>query len=87
MPASRCEIDHNIDWAKLGETALNNLAPLCKGHHIVRHHTDWTIEQVQGSGGAIRWTSPTGRRYLVEPERRVPVFRAASAGGTGDAPF
>jgi hypothetical protein len=87
MPASRCEVDHNIDWAKLGETALNNLAPLCKGHHIVRHHTDWTIEQVEGSGGAIRWTSPTGRRYLVEPERRVPVFRAASAGGTGDAPF
>ncbi|WP_019182039.1 HNH endonuclease signature motif containing protein [Microbacterium yannicii] len=87
MPASRCEVDHNIDWARLGHTALDNLAPLCKGHHIVRHHTDWTIEQVAESGGAIRWTSPTGRQYLVEPERRVPVFRATSSNGTGDAPF
>ncbi|MFB7891885.1 DUF222 domain-containing protein [Microbacterium sp. NPDC056044] len=41
-------------------------------------------EQVAGSGGAIQWTSPSGRRYLVEPERTVPVFRAVDC---GDAPF
>lgn len=84
MPASRCDVDHNVDWALGGRTELTNLGPLCEGHHTVRHHTDWRIEQVAGSGGAIRWTSPSGRHYLVEPERAVPVFRSAERSG---APF
>lgn len=84
MPASRCDIDHNVDWALGGKTELTNLGPLCEGHHTVRHHTDWTIEQVPGSGGAILWTSPAGRQYLVKPERAVPVFRSTDH---GDAPF
>jgi len=84
IPASRCDVDHNVDWALGGRTELTNLGPLCKGHHTVRHHTDWRIEQVAGSGGAIRWTSPSGRHYLVEPERAVPVFRSAERSG---APF
>ncbi|WP_349425761.1 DUF222 domain-containing protein [Microbacterium sp. LWS13-1.2] len=84
MPASRCDVDHNVDWALGGHTELTNLAPLCEGHHTVRHHTDWSIEQVPGSGGAIRWTSPSGRHYLVKPERAVPVFRSTES---SDAPF
>ena len=84
MPASRCDIDHNVDWALGGHTELTNLGPLCEGHHTVRHHTDWSIQQVAGSGGAILWTSPSGRHYLVQPERAVPVFRST---GRRDAPF
>lgn len=89
MPASRCEIDHSIAWQHGGRTALWNLCPLCKGHHRVKHHGGWTVRQVAGSGGALEWISPTGRRYVVEPERRVPVFRAATAGEevTDAAPF
>ncbi|MFT4134969.1 DUF222 domain-containing protein [Microbacterium sp.] len=75
MPASRCEIDHNVAWEHGGHTAVWNNAPFCKGHHIVKHHGNWTIRQ--RDGGAIEWSSPTGRRYLVEPERPMPVFRAA----------
>ncbi|SIT82907.1 HNH endonuclease signature motif containing protein [Microbacterium sp. RU33B] len=77
MPASRCEIDHTLAWDHGGDTSLGNLAPLCKGHHTVKHHGGWTVRQIDDSGGAIEWTSPTGRRYLVRPERPVPVFRAA----------
>ncbi|WP_314502532.1 DUF222 domain-containing protein [uncultured Microbacterium sp.] len=84
MPASRCEIDHQIAWEHGGDTSLNNLSPLCKGHHIVKHHGGWVVRQVDGGGGAIEWTSPTGRRYVVEPERRVPVFRPHEE---ADAPF
>ena len=84
MPASRCEIDHQIAWQHGGETSLQNLTPFCKGHHIVKHHGGWIVRQIEGSGGAIEWISPTGRRYVVEPERRVPVFRAQDQ---GDAPF
>lgn len=77
VPASRCEIDHNIAWIDGGPTSLENLTPFCKGHHTIKHHGDWSVKQIPDSGGVIEWISPTGRRYLVEPERRVPVFTPA----------
>lgn len=86
VPASRCEIDHTLAWQDGGATSLDNNAPLCKGHHIVKHHGGWLVEQVDASGGAIRWTSPTGRIYIVQPERRVPIFRPSGPDSTS-APF
>jgi hypothetical protein len=50
-------------------------------------NTDWVVTQVPGSGGALEWISPTGRRYVVQPERKVPVFRSARAGDASNAPF
>ena len=91
LPASRCDVDHTIAWEHGGDTALENLTPLCRGHHMVKHHGGWRLRQVPGSGGAVEWTSPTGRRYVVEPERRVPVFTVsgdvASAGSSDAPPF
>ncbi|MFB7892698.1 DUF222 domain-containing protein [Microbacterium sp. NPDC056044] len=94
MPASRCEIDHQIRWADGGETCLDNALPFCKGHHIVKDNTDWQVEQIDGSGGAVAWTSPTGRRYVVRPERKVPTFTVSPSRVRGpvfpagaDAPF
>lgn len=81
MPASRCEIDHQIRWADWGETSLDNTAPFCKNHHLIKDNTDWRMRQLPGTGGAIEWMSPTGRRYVVQPERRVPVFRPTSPTG------
>jgi hypothetical protein len=80
IPAARCEIDHNIAWEHGGMTCLDNLCPLCKGHHTVKHHGGWRIRQLPDSGGAVEWTSPSGRTYVVQPERRVPVFRPSAAG-------
>ena len=85
IPASRCEIDHNVAWEHGGLTALWNLTPFCKGHHTVKHHGRWCVEQIPGGGGAVMWTSPIGRQYRVEPERRVPVF--VPTGSEGPAPF
>jgi cytochrome c2 len=48
------------------------------------------VRQLEGSGGVIEWTSPTGRQYLVQPERKVPGFKTTSMGATaalGDPPF
>ena len=87
MPASRCEVDHTIAWEHGGDTALENLAPLCKGHHKVKHHGGWQLKQIPDSGGAVEWTSPAGRRYVVEPERRVPVFAVSSEGPSTLPPF
>lgn len=81
VPASRCEVDHTVAWEHGGGTSLSNLAPICKGHHMVKHHGGWRVRQVVGSGGALEWTSPAGRRYVVQPERCVnperigPVFQ------------
>jgi hypothetical protein len=87
MLASRCDLDHNIAWEHGGQTAIWNHAPLCKGHHTIRHGTQWPIEQLSDSGGVIRWTSPSGRTYLVEPERRTPTFTPATARSTDPPPF
>jgi hypothetical protein len=75
IPASRCEIDHTLAWEHGGSTSLENLAPLCKGHHTVKHHGGWMLSQTADGTGAVVWTSPAGRTYVVRPERRVPVFR------------
>ena len=83
MTSDRCEIDHNVAWDDGGTTELDNLAPLCKNHHVLKHHGNWTVEQVRGSGGVMRWTSPTGRTYEVEPVRRVVAFVPDAS----DAPF
>lgn len=74
MPASRCEVDHTVAWENGGETSLENLTPLCRGHHKVKHHGGWRLRQMPGTGGSVEWTSPSGRRYVVRPERRVPAF-------------
>ncbi|MFI8633228.1 hypothetical protein ACIGEP_11585 [Microbacterium sp. NPDC077663] len=34
--------------------------------------TDWRVKAKPG--GALEWTSPAGRVYLVHPERRIPQF-------------
>jgi hypothetical protein len=86
IPAGRCEIDHTVAWEHGGATALDNLAPLCKGHHTLKHHGGWRVNQIPGTGGALQWISPSGRRYRVDPERPVPVFRP-SVGDTTSAPF
>jgi hypothetical protein len=75
LPASRCQIDHQVAWEDGGRTELWNLAPFCQGHHTIKHHGGWIVRQLDG--GAIEWISPLGRRYVEQPERSVPVFRAA----------
>jgi len=82
ISATRCQIDHSLAWEHGGSTSLSNLAPLCTGHHTIKHHGGWTLSQFED--GTIEWTSPLGRRYLVVPERRMPVFRMSD---DGPAPF
>ncbi|MCW3493119.1 HNH endonuclease signature motif containing protein [Microbacterium sp. SSM24] len=90
IPAHRCEIDHNIAWEHGGHTALTNHAPLCTGHHTLKHHGGWIVEHLPDRGGALQWTSPTGRQYIVTPERPTPTFqptKSAWHAGHTDAPF
>jgi hypothetical protein len=63
--ASECDIDHGIDSAFDGVTAENNLAPLCRHHHRLKHRSRWRMRR--GADGTMRWTSPAGRRYSGDP--------------------
>lgn len=68
VPASRCDLDHTVDAARGGATSTANLASLCRGHHTLKHHGGWSVEQ--DSGGVLRWTSPTGRQRIDRPPRK-----------------
>ncbi|CUU54008.1 protein of unknown function (DUF222) [Parafrankia irregularis] len=63
--AWRCDLDHTKPYAGGGKTLVENLGPLCRRHHRVRHHGRWRVTQPRP--GVFRWTSPTGRRYEVRP--------------------
>lgn len=64
-PAAKSDIDHTIAREHDGPTALWNLAHLCEHHHIIKHNTDWRVEQ--RPGGILIWTGPTHRTYVDRP--------------------
>jgi hypothetical protein len=71
MPASRCELDHQQDWADDGPTAIWNLtarSPRC--HHA--KHDGWTVEH--HPDGSSTWTSPTDRSYHRRSAWQPPVL-------------
>jgi hypothetical protein len=69
QPVWRCEIDHTNRYRDGGPTCRCNLEHLCKGHHILKHHTRWNVRQL--GGGVLEWTSPTGRLYIDTPAPMV----------------
>ena len=91
QPVSRSDIDHTIDYARGGETRENNLAHLCRGHHMLKHESAWTVRQ--RPGGVLEWTSPTGRVFPDVPASSVRFVPeedwgqgiAASGAGVGGA--
>lgn len=74
--AIRCEIDHTIDAAKGGPTALWNLAHLCQRHHSMKQFTRWKVRQLPD--GVLEWTSPTGRIYREDAPAPPVAFTPAS---------
>lgn len=63
--ATRCDLDHTIDAAGGGKTCEENLATLCRRHHMLKHHSPWRVRQL--GGGRLEFRSPTGRRYRSHP--------------------
>ncbi|MGI6878292.1 HNH endonuclease [Microbacterium sp. gxy059] len=76
ITADRCDIDHTIDYAHGGPTATNNLAHLCEAHHVMKHHSEWTVTKLPD--GLLEWTSPAGRVYTDTPPARI-TFRDPAA--------
>lgn len=74
QPVHRCDIDHTWDHAKGGPTRVDNLAHLCRGHHVLKHPDipepqRWTVRQ--HPGGVLEWRSPLGAVHTDHAPRRV----------------
>ncbi|HWI43336.1 MAG TPA: HNH endonuclease signature motif containing protein, partial [Nocardioides sp.] len=55
---------HAKPHAEGGPTCPCNLVPLCRRHHRAKTHSAWRYAVVEP--GTYDWTSPTGRRFLVD---------------------
>jgi len=62
MPAIQCDLDHRDLYSQGGRTHNDNLAPLCRYHHMMRHHTPWEYRRL--SNGDHQWVSPLGHTYI-----------------------
>lgn len=57
-----CDLDHRRPHAAGGATHNDNLGPLCRHHHMTRHHGHWTYQRLDN--GDHQWTSPLGHTYI-----------------------
>ena len=83
--ACDADLDH-IDNYDGTNTLASNLQPLCRTHHRVKTHTDWT--PTRHPDGTTAWTAPTGHTYQSTPETPWSYgsgTRNADAAGRGGA--
>ncbi|HEV2376777.1 MAG TPA: DUF222 domain-containing protein [Streptosporangiaceae bacterium] len=71
-PATVCDIHHLLPRSDGGSTALPNLVPLCRFHHLVAVH-DWGWRLTLHPDGTTTATSPQGRTI----HSHSPPIRAA----------
>jgi len=67
QPAWRADLDHTIPWQQGGPTCACNLSARCRTHHKIKQLPGWQLNQPQP--GTLRWTTPVGRSYTVQPNR------------------
>jgi hypothetical protein len=64
--ADHCDIDHIQPWDDAGGTDRANLIPLCRRHHLLKTHGEWSIAE-RRDDGSIEWLAPDGRRIVTRP--------------------
>jgi hypothetical protein len=62
--ATAADLDHHLARSAGGTTERANLGPVVRRWHRLKTFDGWTVAQT--SEGWL-WTSPTGRKYLIEP--------------------
>lgn len=68
QPARISDIDHAQPWQEGGATAPENLGVLCRRHHRLKTHGNWTLKSFPD--GSCEWSSPLGKKYFV-PARPI----------------
>ncbi|TAM71348.1 MAG: HNH endonuclease [Microbacteriaceae bacterium] len=59
------DLDHITDWQFDGLTNENNLVPLSRGHHTLKHRTKITVTRT--AQGRTVWRTPTGFERESDP--------------------
>jgi len=54
--------DHTHPRSREGATCTCNIAPLCRSHHRLKTHGNWTYERHDKT--TFVWTTPMGRTYV-----------------------
>lgn len=57
-PARYSDVDHVIPWEAGGMTSDQNLAALCRTHHVLKTHGDWRYTMSPHRGAT--WLTPNG---------------------------
>ncbi|MCE3555903.1 HNH endonuclease, partial [Pseudonocardia sp. RS11V-5] len=68
-PARTTDLDHTRDHAHGGPTTADDLGPICRHDHGLKHR-GWTLTQPQP--GVFLWRSPLGRTYRTRAEPLLP---------------
>ncbi len=63
MPAIDCDLDHRTRWVDRGETSIDNLTPLCRHDHRIKHQAGWTHQPLPN--GDHQWTTKLGHTYTT----------------------
>ena len=76
VPASRCDLDHDIPWPH-GPTDVSNLTSKHRPHHSAHTHGHWRV----GRDGAdtVRWRTKAGRTYETKPKDWLEALRPGRA--------
>jgi HNH endonuclease len=53
-PEAWCDAHHLVHWTRGGPTDLDNLALLCRRHHVTVHEGGWRIARDAATG---RWNA------------------------------
>jgi len=72
VTASRCELDHRIEYAKGGPSHRGCVDLRCKRHHHMRDRHDIRITR---TGPTVTWTIPSGRTFTVTTDKDLILTR------------
>ena len=63
MPSIQSDLDHRRPWSENGPTTIENLVPLCRHDHRLKHDHGWQHQPLPN--GNHQWTSPLGNTYTT----------------------
>ncbi len=83
IPATRCDLDHEIPWPA-GPTALGNLTAKHRQHHNLKTAGLW--KSSRGPDDQVVWRTFAGRRYRTLPKDWLEATRRPAPSASDTAP-
>lgn len=59
--ADKSDLDHTVAWEEGGETSEKNLVALCRRHHNLKTHLDWSYQLMPD--GTVTWLTAEGLEH------------------------